>query len=90
MCGTADRSEMHIYYSNRCAARMQLGNLDGALEDAMQCTKLSSRWAKGWSRLGTCQMQKVCTRCLCSRSRCRSGSDHRVAPDGCGGTRRGD
>uniref|UniRef100_A0A061QKT6 Carboxylate clamp-tetratricopeptide repeat protein n=1 Tax=Tetraselmis sp. GSL018 TaxID=582737 RepID=A0A061QKT6_9CHLO len=54
-----DRSELHIFHSNRCAARMQLANVDGALQDAKKCTELAPRWAKGWSRLGACQAQKV-------------------------------
>uniref|UniRef100_A0A061SC12 Carboxylate clamp-tetratricopeptide repeat protein n=1 Tax=Tetraselmis sp. GSL018 TaxID=582737 RepID=A0A061SC12_9CHLO len=53
-----DRSELHIFHSNRCAARMQLANVDGALQDAKKCTELAPRWAKGWSRLGACQAQK--------------------------------
>ena len=111
----ADSPDLHLYFSNRCAARLQLANLNGALEvclplppaapfccilrcagvpellqshlinslgirwagitqiflvihclfhitllqDAKECTKLAPRFAKGWSRLGTCQLQLV-------------------------------
>mmetsp|Transcript_12203 Transcript_12203/g.34324 ORF Transcript_12203/g.34324 Transcript_12203/m.34324 type:complete len:282 (-) Transcript_12203:278-1123(-) len=58
LAGPADKLDLHIFYSNRCAARMQLGKLDEAIQDAIHCTKLAPRWAKGWSRLGTCQLQK--------------------------------
>tara|TARA_B110000977_G_scaffold144049_2_gene182855 strand:+ start:78 stop:1052 length:975 start_codon:yes stop_codon:yes gene_type:complete len=46
--------DAHIYRSNRCAARLQLGDITGATEDATQCTKLAPKWPKGWSRLGNC------------------------------------
>lgn len=41
-----------LYYSNRAAARSQLGQGDEAVEDARQATILDPSYSKGWSRLG--------------------------------------
>lgn len=46
--------DLHLYHSNRCAARLQLSDLPGATSDAERCTQLAPAWAKGWSRLGNC------------------------------------
>lgn len=51
---TADDPDRAIYRSNRCAARLQLGDIAGATKDATECTELSPKWPKGWSRLGNC------------------------------------
>jgi tetratricopeptide (TPR) repeat protein len=51
---TNDDPDVHIYRSNRCAARLQLGDVAGATEDATECTRLAPKWPKGWSRLGNC------------------------------------
>lgn len=51
---TSDDPDLAIYRSNRCAARLQLGDVAGAEEDARECTRLAPKWAKGWSRLGNC------------------------------------
>jgi tetratricopeptide (TPR) repeat protein len=46
--------ERHVYFSNRCAARLHLGDVQGATRDAEQTVELAPTWAKGWSRLGNC------------------------------------
>ena len=51
---TSDDPDLAIYRSNRCAARLQLGDVAGAEEDAKECTRVAPKWAKGWSRLGNC------------------------------------
>ena len=51
---TSDDPDLAIYRSNRCAARLQLGDVAGAEEDARECTRVAPKWAKGWSRLGNC------------------------------------
>ena len=45
---------LHLYYSNRCAARMNLEKIRDALGDAKKTTELKGDFAKGWSRLGQC------------------------------------
>lgn len=50
--------ERHLYYSNRCAAHLQLGKVDDALADAEGCVRLKPDWAKGLSRLGGCLVRK--------------------------------
>eukprot|EP01062_Namystynia_karyoxenos_P067030 TRINITY_DN60927_c0_g1_i1.p2 TRINITY_DN60927_c0_g1~~TRINITY_DN60927_c0_g1_i1.p2 ORF type:complete len:229 (+),score=87.62 TRINITY_DN60927_c0_g1_i1:85-687(+) len=42
----------HLLYSNRSAARLELGDAEGALSDARQCCQLDAEFAKGWSRQG--------------------------------------
>mmetsp|Transcript_37128 Transcript_37128/g.51529 ORF Transcript_37128/g.51529 Transcript_37128/m.51529 type:complete len:323 (+) Transcript_37128:97-1065(+) len=49
---------LHIYYSNRCAAYLQVSELDCALQDAQECTRIQPKFAKGWSRLGNCLLRK--------------------------------
>ena len=39
---------------DRCAARLQVGDVEGATKDAEATTRLAPKWAKGWSRLGNC------------------------------------
>jgi len=45
---------LHLYHSNRCAARMNLEKIQEALVDAKRTTELKRDFAKGWSRLGQC------------------------------------
>ena len=42
----------HVFFSNRSAAHLSAGDADLALEDALDCIKLSPKWAKGHSRKG--------------------------------------
>ena len=42
----------HVYYSNRSAAYLNLGNGAAALTDAESCIKVKGDWAKGYSRKG--------------------------------------
>ena len=44
---TSDDPDLAIYRSNRCAARLQLGDVAGAEEDARECTRVAPKWAKG-------------------------------------------
>jgi stress-induced-phosphoprotein 1 len=41
-----DDENLHVYYSNRCASYLNLGNVDRALMDAEECTRLKPQWAK--------------------------------------------
>ena len=50
---TLDNPEIHIFYSNRSAAYMQIGDANKALEDAEQCKRLKPVWSKGYSRCGS-------------------------------------
>lgn len=45
--------ENYILFSNICAVYLKLNNGVEALKYAVKCTKLSPKWAKGWSRLGS-------------------------------------
>ena len=45
--------ENYILFSNICAVYLKLNNGEEALKYAVKCTKLSPKWAKGWSRLGS-------------------------------------
>ena len=40
-------SEIHIFYSNRSAAYMQIGDVANALDDAISCKRLKPTWSKG-------------------------------------------
>ena len=51
-----DDPEIHIYYSNRSAAYMQIGDVVNALDDAEQCKRIKPTWAKGYSRCGSALM----------------------------------
>jgi len=51
---TKDDPSLHLYYSNRCASRMNLEKIEEALVDAKKTTELKRDFAKGWSRLGQC------------------------------------
>jgi hypothetical protein len=42
----------HIFWSNRSAAHLSLGDAQAAASDAEQCVSLSPSWPKGYSRLG--------------------------------------
>eukprot|EP00980_Cylindrotheca_fusiformis_P005996 scaffold1284_cov108-Cylindrotheca_fusiformis.AAC.10 len=42
----------HVYYSNRSAANLTMGNADSALEDANHCIRLNPEFAKGYCRRG--------------------------------------
>eukprot|EP00931_Biecheleriopsis_adriatica_P021375 TRINITY_DN1398_c0_g1_i1.p1 TRINITY_DN1398_c0_g1~~TRINITY_DN1398_c0_g1_i1.p1 ORF type:complete len:813 (-),score=203.93 TRINITY_DN1398_c0_g1_i1:152-2554(-) len=42
----------HVFFSNRSAAYLNLGQSKEAVEDAKKCVQLSPKWAKGYSRLG--------------------------------------
>jgi tetratricopeptide (TPR) repeat protein len=44
--------QLHILYSNRSAARLNLGLAYEALADAKKCTEIQPAFAKGWSRVG--------------------------------------
>ena len=46
-------TEIHIFYSNRSAAYMQMGDVSNALDDAEQCKRLKPTWSKGYSRCGS-------------------------------------
>lgn len=43
---------MHVYFSNRSAAYLSLGEATKALEDAESCIDAKNDWAKGYSRKG--------------------------------------
>jgi stress-induced-phosphoprotein 1 len=42
----------HVYYSNRSAAYLKMGDAHNALEDAQSCIALNPAFAKGFSRKG--------------------------------------
>lgn len=42
----------HVLYSNRSASYASLKNFTKALEDAEECIKINSSWAKGYNRVG--------------------------------------
>jgi stress-induced-phosphoprotein 1 len=42
----------HVYYSNRSAAYLKMGDAHNALEDAQSCIALNPSFAKGYSRKG--------------------------------------
>ena len=42
----------HVFWSNRSAAYLSLGNTKAATYDAEQCVQLNAEWPKGYSRLG--------------------------------------
>jgi len=42
----------HVFFSNRSAAYLNLGNAKDALADAKECIRLNPSWSKGYSRLG--------------------------------------
>jgi tetratricopeptide (TPR) repeat protein len=46
----------YILFSNISAVYLKLKDSKKALEYSIQCTKLSPKWAKGWSRLGSALM----------------------------------
>lgn len=48
----ASGSNSHVYYSNRSASYLSLGEGSKALEDAETCIALKSDWPKGYSRKG--------------------------------------
>jgi len=50
--------ELHLFHSNRCAALLQLNEVERALADAEACTAVKPSFAKGWSRLGSCLARK--------------------------------
>mmetsp|Transcript_33777 Transcript_33777/g.61237 ORF Transcript_33777/g.61237 Transcript_33777/m.61237 type:complete len:461 (+) Transcript_33777:43-1425(+) len=50
-------SELHTLYSNRSAARLQVGEVKAALADARWCVKLAQSWPKGHFRKGSCLRQ---------------------------------
>jgi tetratricopeptide (TPR) repeat protein len=39
-------AQAHVYHSNRCAAYLQLGQVEEALKDAERCTRIAPKWAK--------------------------------------------
>jgi len=50
-------SNRHLYYSNRCACYMQLGNYSSASNDALSCISLNPTFVKGHSRLAACYIK---------------------------------
>jgi len=42
----------HVFFSNRCAALMYMGETEKALADAGECIKISPKWTKGYLRKG--------------------------------------
>lgn len=50
-------SNVHVYYSNRSAAYLKLGDAPRALADAEQCVTLKPDWPKGFSRKGAALYQ---------------------------------
>lgn len=44
----------HVYYSNRCACYLQLGEISKALDDAKKCVDLNPVFVKGHLRLACC------------------------------------
>ena len=42
----------HVFYSNRSAAHLNMGDATAALADAESCIKVKPDWAKGYSRKG--------------------------------------
>jgi tetratricopeptide (TPR) repeat protein len=52
-----DDPELHLYYSNRCAAHMQLKDFRRAKDDADAVISLKPTWPKGYSRLGSALLQ---------------------------------
>ena len=42
----------HVFYSNRSAAYLSKGDPELALGDAVKCTEINPKWAKGYSRKG--------------------------------------
>lgn len=50
------RFERQVYYSNRSAAYLKLGDAKSkALKDAEKCMELAPEWSKSFSRLGAAQ-----------------------------------
>jgi tetratricopeptide (TPR) repeat protein len=42
-----------VFYSNRCACLLKLGDLDGALADALKLREMRPEWAKSHFREGS-------------------------------------
>ena len=53
----SDDTDLHLYYSNRCAAYMQLKDFCRAKDDADAVNSLKPTWGKGYSRLGSALLQ---------------------------------
>eukprot|EP00931_Biecheleriopsis_adriatica_P116498 TRINITY_DN92136_c0_g1_i1.p1 TRINITY_DN92136_c0_g1~~TRINITY_DN92136_c0_g1_i1.p1 ORF type:complete len:472 (+),score=104.79 TRINITY_DN92136_c0_g1_i1:68-1417(+) len=49
--------ELHTLFSNRSAARLQVGAAEAALSDARTCVQLAPTWPKGRFREGSCLRQ---------------------------------
>lgn len=47
-----ESGSLHVFYSNRAAARLHVDHANQALEDAKMVIELKSDWPKGYSRLG--------------------------------------
>ena len=45
----------HVFYSNRSAAYLSMGDAEAALADGEKCVELSPAFAKGWGRVGAAQ-----------------------------------
>eukprot|EP00994_Dinema_validum_P000048 NODE_100_length_2545_cov_148.215946_g67_i0.p1 GENE.NODE_100_length_2545_cov_148.215946_g67_i0~~NODE_100_length_2545_cov_148.215946_g67_i0.p1 ORF type:complete len:733 (+),score=271.53 NODE_100_length_2545_cov_148.215946_g67_i0:75-2273(+) len=43
----------HVFFSNRSACYVNLGDFEKGLEDAQACVKLAPRWVKGYGRVAT-------------------------------------
>lgn len=51
-CDPAD----HIFFSNRSACQVSLGNYEQALQDASRCVELKPSWPKGYLRKGQAEI----------------------------------
>ena len=45
-------STNHVFFSNRSASYLKLGQIEKALEDARKCISMNPSWGNGYSRLG--------------------------------------
>lgn len=55
---TMNDDKKHLILLNRCLAYLQVKKYDEALNDAKDSVQLNQKYAKGWSRLGSCLLAK--------------------------------
>lgn len=55
--GEKPEGSLHVYYSNRSASYLKLGNAQNALLDAEKCVSLQRGWVRGYSRKGAALFQ---------------------------------